>query len=110
MAIPHEKTIRVRHGRQHVSYLFQAPHQLLATLLETETGSLARILQELGNAAAGLQSGASFSGNVCTLMIGQEMSVLLDSLAADGIGKAAAVPTADLILLIEEWLTDREMI
>ena len=44
------------------------------------------------------------TGNVCSVFIGRERIVILDALAADGMGKACVVEFGEFNRILEAWL------
>ena len=91
-------------GRKTV-FRFEEPYSLLGTLLAADVQSDGRFLLEaLESVRSGQFQVREITGNVCSLLMGRERVVVLDALAADGVGKACVVEFGEFERILEAWL------
>lgn len=90
---------------KHPVFLFEEPYSLLGTLLVSDVQSDGLFLSEaLESVRSGQTPMKEITGNVCSVLIGRERIVILDALAADGMGKACVVDFGEFNRILEAWL------
>lgn len=85
-------------------FLFDSAYSLLETFLSTDVrGQAERFREALRQVEAGEVPMLELHGNVCSVLVGRERVVVLDSLAPDGVGKACVVCRASFLAVLDAW-------
>ena len=100
--VTYQDTLR---GRKPVFH-FSASYELLGTMLTTDAQAGGQYLQDaLDVVLSGKERMVEITGNVCSVLVGQERVVVMDALSPDGIGKACVVGFEDFGRMLEAWRT-----